>query len=556
MGIGIEQNFVTQIIDSIVALTGNSMVLVIDMDTMDTWLSKDVSDLIGVSEGKYEEIYDKAAFIVHPYDMQEFKDGIKERVEEKKIGGELCVRMGRRGLFSMYSILTDMVKDGGRDKYLVMMLRNENIEPEIDALTDLYGRGRFKADIADLIENKRKVAAIEIEIDHLNDISILYGSDYSDKIQKEIGLRFIYMMDENKAVYRLEGNRFAFVLRNYGRAEAEGFVEHLRDVFENEIVFEGHQFALKAYYSGLLLENYIGETDSVQSKLGYALDMAKTKHSAEVVFFNDLVRLNSNADIELMKVLYQSVINDCEGFYVEYQPIVNADDGKIVGAEALVRWNKDPYGTVPPGTFIEWLEDNPIMYELGNFVLGQAMMAGKKFISINPDFFVNVNVSAKQLERATFRYVVLGLLEQTGFPASHLCLELTERCRNLPINLLNEEVKFLRGAGVRVAMDDYGTGFASSSIVLSVPMNEIKIDMSFIKGIRTNLKQQALVRSMISFANEAGLATCIEGVEDEELESYLRGFGATWFQGYYYSRPVRDSELENMLRVSAGNNLL
>ena len=100
-------------------------------------------------------------------------------------------------------------------------------------------------------------------------------------------------------------------------------------------------------------------------------------------------------------------------------------------------------------------------------------------------------------------------------------------------------------------MDDYGTGAASSSIVLNVPMNEIKIDMSFIKGIKTNPKQQALVKNMIKFANEAGLATCLEGVEDKELEEYLRGYGATWFQGYCYSRPVSSETLEHMLRVAA-----
>lgn len=307
----------------------------------------------------------------------------------------------------------------------------------------------------------------------------------------------------------------------------------------------------KAYYSGLLLDNYVGEIDSVQSKMGYALDMAKSKHSKEVVFFNDLVRLESNADLELMKILYQSILSDCEGFYVEYQPIVRAQDGVIMGAEALVRWKKEPYGNVPPGVFIEWLEDNPIIFDLGNYVLREALLAGKKFISINKDFFINVNVSAKQLERNNFRHVVLETLAETGFPASHLCLELTERCRNLPISFLSEEMQFLRDTGIKLAMDDYGTGAASSSIVLNVPMNEIKIDMSFIKGIKTNPKQQALVKNMIKFANEAGLATCLEGVEDKELEEYLRGYGATWFQGYRYSRPVSSETLEHMLRVAA-----
>lgn len=547
----IEADFIEKVVNSIEGLTRNSMFLITDMETRKTWLSEKACQLLDMTENCQENLFEKMSELIHPYDKLEFDDAMADRLEGKNIGGELIIRLIKDGESIMISVLTDMVKDGTRDKYLVVVLRNDNVEPEIDAHTDLYGRARFKSDIAKIIEKKAKVAVIELEIDHLDDISILYGMDCSDRIQKEVALRFIYMMDENKAVYRMNEGRFAFILKDYGRAESEGFVEHLRDIFENEIVFEGYQFAPKAYYSGLLLDNYVGEIDSVQSKMGYALDMAKSKHSKEVVFFNDLVRLESNADLELMKILYQSILRDCEGFYVEYQPIVRAQDGVIMGAEALVRWKKEPYGNVPPGVFIEWLEDNPIIFDLGNYVLREALLAGKKFISINKDFFINVNVSAKQLERNNFRHVVLEILAETGFPASHLCLELTERCRNLPISFLSEEMQFLRDTGIKLAMDDYGTGAASSSIVLNVPMNEIKIDMSFIKGIKTNPKQQALVKNMIKFANEAGLTTCLEGVEDKELEEYLRGYGATWFQGYCYSRPVSSETLEHMLRVAA-----
>lgn len=547
----IEADFIEKVVNSIEGLTRNSMFLITDMETRKTWLSEKACQLLDMTENCQENLFEKMSELIHPYDKLEFDDAMADRLEGKNIGGELIIRLIKDGESIMISVLTDMVKDGTRDKYLVVVLRNDNVEPEIDAHTDLYGRARFKSDIAKIIEKKAKVAVIELEIDHLDDISILYGMDCSDRIQKEVALRFIYMMDENKAVYRMNEGRFAFILKDYGRAESEGFVEHLRDIFENEIVFEGYQFAPKAYYSGLLLDNYVGEIDSVQSKMGYALDMAKSKHSKEVVFFNDLVRLESNADLELMKILYQSILRDCEGFYVKYQPIVRAQDGVIMGAEALVRWKKEPYGNVPPGVFIEWLEDNPIIFDLGNYVLREALLAGKKFISINKDFFINVNVSAKQLERNNFRHVVLEILAETGFPASHLCLELTERCRNLPISFLSEEMQFLRDTGIKLAMDDYGTGAASSSIVLNVPMNEIKIDMSFIKGIKTNPKQQALVKNMIKFANEAGLTTCLEGVEDKELEEYLRGYGATWFQGYCYSRPVSSETLEYMLRVAA-----
>ena len=106
---------------------------------------------------------------------------------------------------------------------------------------------------------------------------------------------------------------------------------------------------------------------------------------------------------------------------------------------------------------------------------------------------------------------------------------------------------FLHRRGIRVAIDDYGTGSASSTIVLNVPMDEIKIDMSFVRGITENGKKQAMVRSIVDFANECGMNTCIEGVEDEKLETYLRQYAVRWFQGYYYSKPVSIKEVEKLL---------
>lgn len=104
------------------------------------------------------------------------------------------------------------------------------------------------------------------------------------------------------------------------------------------------------------------------------------------MFFNDLVQINGDVDLDLMKIIHQSVLNQCDGFYVEYQPVVHAQTGEIAGAEALVRWKKEPYGIVPPGMFIDWLESNPCMYDLGNFVLKQALTDAVEFRKSNPDF--------------------------------------------------------------------------------------------------------------------------------------------------------------------------
>ena len=539
-----------EMISRISKLSQDSYLMVTDMQHNLTFVPESTAEFLGIPSGWCEDGYkivlEKS---VHPYDCPEYTEEMKKRLRGINLENDLYIRMGKDKKYVMTQIITDMILEQGKNRYFIVLLRNQNVIPEIDPLTDLYGQVKFEKDIVDYIQQGRKVAVLEIEIDHMNDINILYGTNYSDRIQKVLAYRFIYMMDADKAVYRMGNSNYAFILRDASREEAAAFLEKIRARLEESVVLENNHFDLKIYASGIILDHYEGEISTVQSKLEYVLGKMRTRRDHKLMFFNDLVQINGDVDLDLMKVIHQSVLNQCDGFYVEYQPVVHAQTGEIVGAEALVRWKKEPYGIVPPGMFIDWLESNPCMYDLGNFVLKQALTDAVEFRKSNPDFFINVNMSAKQLERKTFCGVVMALLKETGFPAGQLCLELTERCRSMPVSVMEEKLLYLKQHGVRLAMDDYGTGSASSSVLLQTPMDEIKIDMSFIRGITDNQTKQALVRSMVDFANKADLKSCLEGVEDEKLQNYLRSFGATWFQGYYYSRLVQAAAMQKLLNM-------
>ena len=539
-----------EMISRISKLSQDSYLMVTDMQHNLTFVPESTAEFLGIPSGWCEDGYkivlEKS---VHPYDCPEYTEEMKKRLRGINLENDLYIRMGKDKKYVMTQIITDMILEQGRNRYFIVLLRNQNVIPEIDPLTDLYGPVKFEKDNVDYLQQGRKVAVLEIEIDHMNDINILYGTNYSDRIQKVLAYRFIYMMDADKAVYRMGNSNYAFILRDASREEAAAFLEKIRARLEESVVLENNHFDLKIYASGIILDHYEGEISTVQSKLEYVLGKMRTRRDHKLMFFNDLVQINGDVDLDLMKIIHQSVLNQCDGFYVEYQPVVHAQTGEIAGAEALVRWKKEPYGIVPPGMFIDWLESNPCMYDLGNFVLKQALTDAVEFRKSNPDFFINVNMSAKQLERKTFCGVVMALLKETGFPAGQLCLELTERCRSMPVSVMEEKLLYLKQHGVRLAMDDYGTGSASSSILLQTPMDEIKIDMSFIRGITDNQTKQALVRSMVDFANKADLKSCLEGVEDEKLQNYLRSFGATWFQGYYYSRPVQAAAMQKLLNM-------
>lgn len=541
-----DADFFAGMMSKVTDLSKNLYLLVTDLQKNQTFVPEKTAEFLGMEAGYSLDFYQKLTAHVHPYDIPEYEEAMGKRLKKEALSEPLYIRMGKENLDYMMGFSTDVLRKENRE-YLIVVLKNENALQEIDAQTDLYSQVKFEEHIKDYLATRRKVAVLEIEFDHMNDMNILYGTNYSEQMQREIGLRFIYMMDADTAVYRMNSSNFAFILRDADREEAEAYMEKIKDTLKENAYIDGHFFEFKIYASGLILDDYKGDISTVQSKLEYTLEKARERRSTDILFFNDLVLSYGGMDLDLMKIIHQSVLNHCDGFYVEYQPIVTSEDGKIMGAEALVRWKKEPYGAIPPGLFIDWLENDPSMYDLGNFVLEQALWDSKSFLQQKPEFFINVNVSAKQLERPDFCRVVLELLDKTEFPVRHLCLEITERCRSLPVSVINERMAVLRGYGIKFAMDDFGTGSSSSAMALEMLIDEIKIDMSFIRKILVNKKNKAIVQSMVDFANAVNIKSCLEGVENEALEDYLRTVGATWFQGYYYSKPVGADELEILL---------
>lgn len=402
---------VVEIIETLDRLSDNSFLWVTRLKERRSWCTGETKEFFGLSAQTFYGFEQMLKDLVYPDDQEEYLEGIGKRLLGIDLDAELCIRMrAKDGSCSMFSVHTNVLRDrDGALEYLVVMLRNENIVPKIDAMTDLYSYARYVQDLEAEIARGGKTAILQIQVEGFNTFNLIYGLDYSNELLRAIALRFIYMMDGNKAVYRLEGERFVFILKKAGRAELLAFEQQVRHALDAGIMMAGKMMSLKTDAGAILLEDYQGDSSSVRGQVTYALDHSIHKHQGRLVIFNDEVQTSRGEDLALMKVIHQSVRNNCEGFYVEYQPIVAADCGNVAGAEALVRWNRDPYGKIPPGMFIEWMETDPSMYDLGNYVLRTALIEMRKLLALKPDFFVNVNVSARQLERPEFRDDLLGI---------------------------------------------------------------------------------------------------------------------------------------------------
>lgn len=173
----------------------------------------------------------------------------KRLLKKEALSEPLYIRMGKEKPDYMMGFSVDVLRKENRE-YLIVVLKNENALQEIDAQTDLYSQVKFEEHIKDYLATRRKVAVLEIEFDHMNDMNILYGTNYSEQMQREIGLRFIYMMDADTAVYRMNSSNFAFILRDADREEAEAYMEKIKDTLKENAYIDGHFLNLKSMPAG------------------------------------------------------------------------------------------------------------------------------------------------------------------------------------------------------------------------------------------------------------------------------------------------------------------
>lgn len=543
-------NYMNQILDTLSSMSKKMYISIMNLRTGYTWWSEKAAEYFGLPQQLLEFGKDTGNVVIHPEDKERYQKSMRDRMEGKYLTEPLEYRLKvGSGDYNTFSNKCQMIYDENKEPLLLIaIVDNYGISDDIDSITGLHTEDVFTRQINEIIDKCSHAALVKIGIDRFSNINVMYGAEYANRVLKQVAEKMLYLVKDAGQVYRLSGAKFAIYLQSADRDILQLFYNELSDIMAERIYIDGKKVPLKISCGAIILDYNIGDASSIKSRLTYAMNHSRHEHHGSLVLFNDEVCSSGGKDnLELITVIHECALQGCEGFYMCYQPIADTNTGKICGMEALLRWKKEPYGTIPPGVFIEWLEEDPCIYELGNWIIRQSLSDTARIIKERPDFFVNVNVSASQLERHEFRQAVLDMLRMSGVPASQFCIELTERCRELDIDFLREEVCFFKSHGIKVAMDDFGTGSASLSLALDLPIDELKIDMSFIRNIRQKPSNQAMVKSIVDYARNTSLETCIEGVEDEELLQYLKRYEATWHQGYYYSKPVPIEEFVKLL---------
>ena len=242
-------------------------------------------------------------------------------------------------------------------------------------------------------------------------------------------------------------------------------------------------------------------------------------------------------------------------FALHYQPQVDLS-GKLVGAEALIRWQHPKTGLVPPGAFLEIAEETGLMPDIGQWVLREACKHIKKWTDeglLGNSHTISVNISGKEITAPGYVDMVMSILEDTGADPNHLGIELTESSLVPTGTDIVEKIMTFRKMGIKFSVDDFGTGYSSLSYLKSLPLNTLKIDRSFVNDIEDASHDVVLVDTIISMAKNLRLEVVAEGVETEQQLLYLNTRGCVVFQGFYFSKPVEIEIFTKMLELGSSN---
>ncbi|THF67447.1 EAL domain-containing protein [Pseudothauera nasutitermitis] len=417
-----------------------------------------------------------------------------------------------------------------------------------DTLTGLPNRSLWlKQAQAALAETKARAGMLGVlflDLDHFKTINDSLGHPVGDRLLATVARRLSGCLHDEDVLARLGGDEFVALLPHLGQPEDAALVAHrMLATLAEPIDIDGHELR-PSVSIGIAL--YPADGDDVDTLLKHAdtaMYGAKEAGRSNYLFFVPEMNVRVFERLVLESALRRAIERD--ELTLHYQPQVSVADGRLVGCEALVRWQHPDMGQVLPGQFIPVAEDSGLIVPLGEWVLRQACRQQVTWAGAGLGWLVvAVNISALQFRRADFTQQVVAILRETGAAPQRIELEITESALMQPTDALHERLLELGRLGLKLALDDFGTGYSSLSYLKRLPISRLKIDRSFIMDLPGDHEDAAVASATLSLARDLGLDVVAEGVEHAEQLAWLHARGCDSVQGFLFSRPLPVAEFE------------
>ena len=397
------------------------------------------------------------------------------------------------------------------------------------------------------MESPAITAVLLLDLDDFKTVNDSLGHAAGDELLAAVAERVRRTLRGRDTAARIGGDEFGILVRTGERSEVEAIAERVLAAVREPIMLGEHQLTVAASMGIAFAEGRRSTADELLRSADVAMYMAKARGKGRSVVFEPSMHDAAVRRLRLKADLEQGL--EAGQFHLKYQPIIDLASGAAIGVEALLRWDH-PSWAIGPTEFVPFAEETGMIIPLGHWVLEEACRHAIALDAIRPGraLDVSVNVSALQVARPTFADEVDGVLKATGLDPSRLILELTESVLMERGGVAIDTLVKLRALGVRLAIDDFGTGYSSLSYLRELPIDILKIDLSFVAALDTGPEASAVVRSIIRLASTLALRTIAEGIERPEQAGRLRALGADFGQGFHFAPPLTATELTDYLR--------
>ncbi len=509
--------------------------------------SDEIYRIFGLTPQAFGATYDAFLESVHPDDRELVKNSVKQALDEKKsysiehriVLPDGSIRFVHEQGEATYDEdgnpvrMTGTVQDITERKQMEERLQ---YLAYYDALTDLPNRNLFldrvNQAIARAEPTSRIVAVLITNIDRFKSINDTYGSEIGDRVLKEIAGRLSTSVRKGDTIARLSNDEFGIALLDV--AHPDDIVMVLEKIIKDisyPLKVDGDELALTFSTGVSLYPNDGNSASELLKAAGLALGTAKKERMKPYQFFTEDLNIKASELILMEKGLLKAITN--EEFILHYQPYWDITTKKMVGMEALIRWQSKDKGLVPPGKFISVLEDTGMIIEVGEWILREAMRQVKEWQNNGyPVVPVSVNMSLVQFRQKDLAEMVKKIMEECGYYPSLLTLEITESAFMQDIEFTKSVLTAMKEIGCSVSIDDFGTGYSSLAYLKRFPVDNLKIDISFIREMVKDPDSASIVMAIINMAHTLNLKTIAEGIETEEQWNFLRLLRCDMGQGF------------------------
>ena len=422
-------------------------------------------------------------------------------------------------------------------------VRGLELRANTDVLTGLPNRHALHEDILHISNGNEEVALAMIDLDSFKQVNDHYGHAVGDQLIELCAQLIRDVCGEEARCYRLGGDEFAAVMA--GKVSGtilEGMCRTLLERLGTPVTLGHRQIAVGASI-GLtrsLADNRVPSSEMLR-RADVAMDMSKRGGKMRCTWFNESFDRRRERLREIEDEIRTGIATG--EFNLAYQPLVSADDARIVAVEALLRWDRGNRPPLGPNVFVPVAEDSGLINPLGLWVLRQAVCDALRW----GDITLSVNISAAQLRNAEFPIKLGEVLEETGFPPHRLELEVTETCLVLDPVVAERTLDVIRSFGVRIALDDFGTGYASIGFLRRFRFEKLKLDRSLVELAGVDEGSRAMMLSSIALARALNMGVTAEGVETEEQAELVRLAGCDQIQGWLYYRALPAAEIDRLM---------